>query len=267
MKRISLLASVVLAVVPHIAEARYYVPHRSRTRYSPYAFSYRSSGLIPGNVGYSPYANAYRSSGLIPDNVRYSPYAFSYRHSGLIGDYSVIFTPSWYPGNPDYGRFVECPAHRARRTPERDASDQLATIMRRYERQLKQCQREIRRLKASGAEAATEPDGKEIVSEYLRSKNIDFRPDHLIRIDGQVLSVDFVLQDKKMVLKYWSPSDIEQVSEQSGYRSKTYQNYAERWAQVCKRYKDNGWKVYHVNSTDRDDILEILDTWYKVCLG
>lgn len=269
MKRISLLAAAVLISVSSVAEARYYVPFRSRTRFSPYAFNYRSSGLIPGNVRYSPYACGYRSNGLVPDNVRYSPYAFSYRNSGLIGDYSIVFTPTWYQGDPHYGRFVDCPAHTPRRTRESEAYDAINTMMRRYERQLRQCQREIGRLKASAAGAATvkEPDGKDIISDYLREKGIDFRPDRLIRIDGHVLSVDFVLQDKEMVIKYWSRSHIEDVAQQQGHKKNTYQKYTERWAQTCKKYKQNGWKVYHVNATNRSDILEILDIWYEICLG
>ena len=37
-----------------------------RSRYSPYAFTYRHSGLVSCGVDYTPYAFTYHNSGLVP---------------------------------------------------------------------------------------------------------------------------------------------------------------------------------------------------------
>jgi hypothetical protein len=55
---------------------------RDRTHWSPYTQS-----LVGGNLEYSPYALSYRSSGLIDRDLEYSPYAFSYKNSGLVSKY------------------------------------------------------------------------------------------------------------------------------------------------------------------------------------
>ena len=94
MKRISLFAIVMLTIVPGLTKARFYdySSVRYRTRWSPYAFSNKSSGLISGHYSYSPYAFTHKSNGLIHRDVRYSPYAFSHKSSGLIRD-NVGYSP------------------------------------------------------------------------------------------------------------------------------------------------------------------------------
>lgn len=74
MKRIVMLALVMLVVFAGIGKARVWV------RYSPYAFSHKYP------------------SGLVPNYVRYSPYAFSHQHpSGLIDGYSGYPYPYYFP--------------------------------------------------------------------------------------------------------------------------------------------------------------------------
>jgi hypothetical protein len=78
MKRISPLL-VLLALTPGVSKAYSYY---CGVRYSPYAFSYRHSGLVPGYVNYTPYALSYRSSGLVPGYGvcygSYSDYGYSF---------------------------------------------------------------------------------------------------------------------------------------------------------------------------------------------
>lgn len=65
MKRIS-LGLVLLALTPGISEAYGYGCCGCGVRYTPYAFSYRHSGLVSACAEYTPYAFSYRQSGLVP---------------------------------------------------------------------------------------------------------------------------------------------------------------------------------------------------------
>lgn len=56
---------VLLALTPAISQAYGYGSYYCAVRYSPYALSYRGSGLVSGCVDYTPYALNYRSSGLV----------------------------------------------------------------------------------------------------------------------------------------------------------------------------------------------------------
>ena len=113
MKRISLFAIVMLMIVPSLTKARFYnsTSVRYRTRWSPYAFTNKTSGLISGNYEYSPYALTRKSNGLIRRDVRYSPYAFTHKTSGLIRDdvgyspYAFNYKHSGLVDNTDHMRF------------------------------------------------------------------------------------------------------------------------------------------------------------------
>ena len=113
MKRISLFAIVMLTIVPGLTKAHFYnsTSVRYRTRWSPYAFSHKSSGLISGHYGYSPYAFNHKSNGLIRRDVRYSPYAFTHKTSGLIRD-NVGYSP--YAFNYKHSGLVDNTDYRSR---------------------------------------------------------------------------------------------------------------------------------------------------------
>ena len=109
MKRISLIIAL-LVLTPAVSQARH--SQLYRTRYHPYAFSYRNSGLIPGGLRYHPYAFNYHRSGLTFAGARYHPYAFNYHRSGLIVD--CYWRPT--PVCPSYQTCSPCDIQRNRCT-------------------------------------------------------------------------------------------------------------------------------------------------------
>ena len=88
MKRTSIIIAL-LVLAPAATQARH--SQRYRIRYSPYAFSYHTSGLIPGGIKYSPYAFTPSRSGLVYEGTRYTPYAFSYRNSEVFPNFKPFF--------------------------------------------------------------------------------------------------------------------------------------------------------------------------------
>lgn len=265
MKRSSALTIVIVTLLPTIANAyySYHVPVRYRTRYSPYAFSYKHpSGLIPGYLGYSPYAFGNRSSGLVPYWFRYSPYAFGYKHpSGLISDY-------WYGsyGYDDAGYehdgAADCDARRSGGADDREAPELLYYRMRRmYEENLTAHDERIKKLKSDRqpVEASGKSDGGQIIRQYLSSRNIDFQTNRILRIDNRMLSADFLLTNRNILIKYWNPDDIEYVTQASGHNKSVYERYKQTWSKFGQEFEQKGGKIYPIESANMQEILSKLN--------
>jgi hypothetical protein len=271
MKRISLVAITVLASLQGVAKAHHYGSFLYRTHYSPYAFSYKHlSGLIPGGLYYSPYASGLvpygvryspYASGLVPSGVRYSPYAFSHGHSGLICDYSAYgfsYAPYVVVGSTCRGPAVaDCGARRYRPTTGLEGSGSAGDMYSYREAKLRACKERIERLRDARKKikAMRENDGKEIIYNYLKGKNIDFRMNRLLKIENKTLSVDFLLRDKNLIIKYWNPDEMQQA----GYRKSICEKYQEEWRTLSQEFVANGGKIYEIESANREEILGKLD--------
>ena len=97
--------------------------------------------------------------------------------------------------------------------------------------------------------------GNQIVAAYLRSKNIDFRTNRLLQIDGKTISVDFQLTDRNVIVKYWDPVEILALDQQAQYRKLAYENYLKSWKDFCGQYQREGGKIYSIVSADSAEIL------------
>jgi len=268
MKRISLLTIAILALVPSVSKAswRYYTPVRYRTRYSPYAADYHNSGLVPGYLRYSPYATGYSRSGLIPYWVRYSPYAVGYNRSGLVSDHGCYGYR--HPGYLLYVNRQTCYSPKAANcnscqpgqafNPNNGVSFSEAKYD--AQEQLRARKERIKKLISSRSQinGIRENDAKEIIYKYLKSKNIDFRTNRLLKVDNKTLSVDFLLVDKNTIIKYWNPEDIQHILQQPGCKKKVCEKYGQTWKDYCENFKASGGKVYEVKATDKEEILSQL---------
>lgn len=258
MKRISVFAVVLLTAATGTTDGHsdhYYSSHR-RVRWSMHAHA-----LVPSDLRYSPYAYKYGHSGLVPYWVRYSPYAHGNKHpSGLVNDYacsmrSVYYCPDdiiyrgscWISGNR--GRAVNDSSGDNGSDTKRTQKSHMAKIKARREelRQLAQS-REQQRM-------ANRSHGKETIVSYLKSKNIDFRTNRQLLIEGKVLSVDFILGDGNTIITYWDPVEIQALDGQAEHRKLLYQNHVKSWKDFCAEYQRAGGKIFQIVSTDREEIL------------
>lgn len=273
MKRISLPVIMILLTVPSLTKARIYDygSLRYRTRWSPYAFSHKRSGLISGYYGYSPYAFSFKNSGLIPRDVRYSPYAFSfkssgliyenigyspyafnYKHSGLIDyDYNVgQYSPGRAPVFVVYAEGSTCSgSSESKSSDETNKSCYIKQISRRERIKMQMADRKQ-------VKAAKEKDGKDIICRYLRDRNIDdFKMTGILKIDGKVINVNFLLKDKNLMITYWDLDEVESLIQQPGYHRNYLEKHEMQWKTVCNQYTKEGGKIYPITSADENEIL------------
>jgi len=257
MKRISILAAAMLIVVSSVAEGHSYYGYdsvRHRVRWSIYAHS-----LIPGELHYSPYANKYGRTGLVPYWVRYSPYAYSYNHpSGLVDDLASSISTIYYrPENYTYGDFagpgnlsVRC-SYKVVRDDSLPSGQQDSSVMKLQTRKVRtQMLEQLRQQRSK----ITAMDGKDIIAGYLEGQNIDFRTTRILQVEGKTISVDFVLADRNVLIKYWNPLEILALQHKAEYKQKAYEDYLESWKSFCAEFQGAGGKIYQIISSDNNEI-------------
>ena len=273
MKRISLSAIVILIIVPGLAQARFYhySSIRYRTRWSPYAFTHKTSGLISGYYGYCPYAFNHKSNGIIHQDISWCPYAFSHKRSGLIHDnmgYSPYAFNYKHSGVINYdhyrGRYPICRApivvvHTIEEScarndssrPSEESKSSYAKIPISREERLK-----IQRDSKNQIRTAKENDGKDIIYRYLKNRNIDdFKMTGILKIEGKVINVNFLLKDKNLMISYWNLDEVESLLQQPGYQRKYLEKHEKQWKNLCEQYTQAGGKIYPISSADKNEIL------------
>ena len=223
MKRIFICAAI-LAFLPGITNA-YYGCYGYGVRYSPYAFSYHNSGLIPAGF-------------------EYTPYAFSYHNSGLVYGYGIY----------DYGGGYVYSApevhHRAaiRGTP-RPASA-------------------FRGRAQATACPPRRPDGMAVIRQHLHAKGLTrLDINRILRVGDDLISVDLLVKDRNLLIKYWNPQGIEQLSTKEPYRQKAYAKYREDWEQFAKQFQEKGGEIYYVNASEPQTIVAALELCPKLSPG
>ncbi len=239
MKRISLLVLIV-GLAPVVSRADLISSQDYRLRYSPYAFNYHSSGLIPGGIRYSPYAFNPNAAGLVYEGARYTPYAFNYHNTGLVVDYY------WWqiPRAPTI--IVEtCPA------PGRVAA---ATPARRRAYAARR-----RSAPTERSREIAKTDGEQIVRQYLAAQEMDqVRIDRRLTIGNQTAGAAFILRDKNLVVRYTNPEIMEALQAEGGISVKLAQRYEENWDEFTQEFKARGGTVYHVDASEPDQIVAAL---------
>jgi len=264
MKRISLLTIVMLMVASGVAKANIYGYRslRNRTRWSPYAFSHKRSGLVSGYLRYSPYAfNHKNPSGLIHEYARYTPYAFSHKNSGLVYDSYSRSYPSCYA---PYYRIQRAPVvvvHSVRQppcAPNYKYSQSSNEANNSYQEKLSARRERIKKLRDSRKQInmAKAKDGKEIICRYLNSKNIDdFEMTGILRIDGKTVNINFLLREKNIIITYWDLDEVQSLVQQPGYKRNYLEKHEKEWKNLCTKYTQTGGKVYPITSADENEIL------------
>lgn len=269
MRRISLGVTLLL-LVPSITQADYnYVPLRYRVQYSPYAFGYHNNGLVPGGIQYSPYAFKPSVSGLIFEGVRYIPYAFTYKSSGLVLDYY------WYPiPNAAYG--PPCPAQQAYSGYACVPSSSTHTVSCRVQ----PCDRSrdtAPPTTVNGPAASAESeDAITIIRQYLRERGFsDVGINRILRIDNKLVSADFAVGGRNLLIKYWNPTQTEpadaktepQPSPSKSSASRTIEKYRKDWEAFAGKYQQEGGAIHVVSASGRMDIIVALDACDKLSPG
>jgi hypothetical protein len=256
MKRISIV--IVLAMLASaMGRTGRYSSQRYQVRYSPYAFSYHNSGLIPGGVTYSPYAFNSGNSGLVYEGTRYTPYAFNYRNPGLVVDYYLWHTPICSP-HP-VCRTSDA-LHIGRATQTRSARRSRAASRQRPTRHASTSAQEVRRTDAI--------EGSQIIKQYLKSRGINnVDVNRRLSIRNRTAGIAFVLRDRNLAIRYTDPETLESFATESKTSEKVLQRYEQRWEAFARKFEANGGTIYHVNTSDSSQIVAALDNCDKLVPG
>ncbi len=228
---------VLLAFTPGVTNGWYYGSYEG-VHYSPYALNYYGSGLIPGYVQYSPYALSYQSSGLIDEFAQYTPYVLSYYNSGLVQDYGI------YPG---YATTFVFPVHPFRHGVRAPLMHRAPSVVRRHAQ--------------VPPPAARKQDGIDIIRRQLGTKGFASPCiDRILRVDNQLVSVDFLVRDRNVLIKYWNPQELERLSTTGGYKQKACAKYKEDWERYARQYRQAGGEIYTISASEPESIVAALDS-------
>jgi hypothetical protein len=103
---------------------------------------------------------------------------------------------------------------------------------------------------------AKQKDGKDIICSYLKSRNInEFKTTGILTIDGNVINVSFLLNDKNLMITYWDLDEVESLLQQPGYHRKYLEKHEKQWKNLCNQYTQAGGKIYPITSADENEIL------------
>jgi hypothetical protein len=247
---------MLLVFVPGITQADYVAPLHCRVQYSPYAFGYHNNGLVPGGIAYSPYAFRPGSSGLVFEGVRYTPYAFTYRSSGLILDYSycpvpyAVFSPSCAPD-------VVCPMCNG--VPPCDDKGRQLNGMKNRSRYYPQSRDTVSPAANQAVASAAKDDAVAVIRQHLRAQGLtDVSVNRILRIDNKLVSADFTVAGRNVLIKYWDPAQVESSNTKAAVRPKATEKYKTDWEAFASKYQQDGGEIYVVAASGRTDIVAAL---------
>lgn len=222
MKRISLVLAL-LALPPGVTKAHW--GWYGGVRYSPYALSYYSTGLIRGSVDYTPHALSYHNSGLVEGyGVGDTSHGFAFSTVGVRRAYGAVKA-----------------AH---------------TKSARY---------------AAGNPPVTHPpapDGLNTIRQYLRDRGFAAASvNRILRIDSKLVGADFTLADQKLVIRYWDPKEIEQLSSKPAGVQRLYEQHRQAWESYAEQHRQTGGEVYCVEASDPQTIVASLQSCPRLDTG
>ena len=248
MKRISIWL-LFAALTPGFAAADYfYVPPRYRVHYSPYALRYQGTALVPGGLDYSMHALDYNGSGLVFEGVRYTPYALDYHSSGLIYAYSRPYVATYTAYNVT--------ASYARRHPRRSASGERTYAAGRKPR----ARRATRHASAAPSTKRDAQDGIHVVHRHLRAKGFDdVDVNRILSMDGTVISADFTIRGRQVLVKYWNAEQISAMDTKREIKQKIYRRYVQDWQRFAEGQEQKGLAIYTVAESEPHSIVAALD--------
>jgi len=224
----------LLAFLPGSAKA-YYGCYGYSIRYSPYALSYHRSGLVNGAAEYTPYGFSYYTSGLVPYYGFCEGYDLGYafripgRHHGIAPRVSFR-APVHVSGGARGGHR---PVQRCDATP-----------------------------------GPRPKDGIDVIRQHLRSRgyaSVSF--DRICRINNELVSVDVLVRDRNLLIKYWDPEAVQRLDTKDARQQRTYAKYKQDWERFAERYQRTGGEIYPVNASTPETIVAALDSCTKLGPG
>jgi hypothetical protein len=256
MKRILILVTMILCSLAPAAWARTrcYYSNRGYIRYSPYAFRFGHNGLVPDTYRYSPY-----TGGLEHETVRYSPYAFNAYHNGLVSDAAGHYTPmvgSVYLHDMAL-RYQLLNAMGQLRQSIQQLQGNRYNVALHKPGHVRYAQARMLTPQKESARA----DQQRLVRRHLQyTIPGQYHITRVLRIDNETVSFDVVLNQSDTVIKLWNPEKIESLRAQKGRKQKFLDRYVQTWARFANEHERKGGAIYHISSSDSEQVIAKLTT-------
>ena len=196
---------------------------------------------------------------MVDRGARYSPYLFGYNKSGLIynstsdlylsnGQNSVINIVTNAPPTCFWDESYEMESY-------------SEYIKKSYKEktEARKAQVEERKAKLVKLNELQANDPSEAISQILNSKNISYRKDRYLRMDGKTISVNFNIEDANMIIKFWNSKEITEFAKNNDkYKSRIYESYMDSWEEYCVNEIGNTKKIYNIIAGSKEEIFEKL---------
>jgi hypothetical protein len=193
---------------------------------------------------------SYRHSGLVNGYVDYTPYAISYRNSGLVEGYGVC--------SSTFGFVVPAVGVRHGFVGGSRGHGRTAHIS-------------FRKFVAAAPQPAVDPpapDGLNTIRQYLRDRGFATASvNRILRIDNKLVGADFTLADQKLVIRYWDPKEVEQLSSKPASVQRRYEQHRQTWENFAAQHRQTGGEVYCVEASDPQTIVASLQSCPRLDTG
>ena len=101
----------------------------------------------------------------------------------------------------------------------------------------------------------------DVIRQHLRTRGFaSVSIDRILRIDDQLVSVDVFVKDRNLLIKYWNPAEVANLSTKDVSKQRAYAKYKQNWEQFAETYQQAGGEVYTVSATEPQTIVAALDS-------
>jgi hypothetical protein len=107
-----------------------------------------------------------------------------------------------------------------------------------------------------------------IIRKHLREQGFSgVAVNRILRVGDKLVSADFSVDHRNLLIKYWDPAQIESLSAKTdderkptgSAESRTMDKYKRDWEAFAGKYQQDGGEIYVVAASEQAEIIAALD--------
>jgi hypothetical protein len=99
----------------------------------------------------------------------------------------------------------------------------------------------------------------QIIRQYLDDRDVgSVAINHVLRIDGCLVTANFTLRERNLIVTYWNPEEIEALRGKADFKQKVFERYRENWQRLAETHEANGGRIHYVEAAGKEKILAAL---------
>ena len=108
----------------------------------------------------------------------------------------------------------------------------------------------------------------DIIRQHLRGRGFaSVSIDRILRVDNQLVSVDVLVKDRNLLIKYWNLEELERLGTKEPFKQKVYAKYKQDWERFAEQYRQTGGEIYTVSASEPQTIVAALESCTKLGPG